>query len=148
MNAHDTVIDAILAALRQAPVLAGGNVAEEVDFELLPQEMAAGINVEFVRSLPNEVQLSGAPIDWVTQVRISCLARSDGRTAAGRASRVLHAQVYQRLMAEPTLGGLVAHIEPPRLASETALIGTRMGVLHADYTLQHRSDGTTLEPQT
>ncbi|MBA4341152.1 MAG: hypothetical protein C0423_03245 [Methylibium sp.] len=148
MNAHDAVIDAILAAIKQSPALAGGNVAEEVDFDLLPQDTSAGISVELVRSLPSEVVLSGAVVDWATQVRISCAARSDGRTAAGRASRALHAQVYQRLMADPSLGGVVDNIGQPRLTSEAALIGSRLGVLHADYTFQHRSDGATLEQPT
>ena len=147
MNAHDAVIDAVLQALRAGQPLAGGRIDEEGSFDPMTSPENEAISVEFIRSMPKEVLLSGHPVDWITQVRISCLARSDGRTAAGRASRVLHAQVYQRLMADPTLGGAVDLIEPPRLSSETALIGSRMGVLHADYTLQHRSDGATLEPQ-
>lgn len=147
MNAHDSIINAILAALRQSPALAAGRIEEEGSIDALPESAAEAITVDFVASRPSEILLSGAPVDWSTRVRISCMARHDGMTAAGRSSRALHAQVYQRLMADPTLGGVCYHIVPPQLTSEGALIGSRLGLLHADYVIQHRSNGTTLDAQ-
>lgn len=147
MNAHDSIINAILAALRQSPALAAGRIEEEGSIDALPESAAEAITVDFVRSAAREVVASGWPVDWNTQIRISCMARNDGMTAAGRSSRALHAQVYQRLMADPTLGGVCDHIGQPQLTAEGALIGSRLGLLHADYVIQHRSNGTTLDAQ-
>lgn len=147
MNAHDSIINALLAALKASPALAAGRVEEEANVDIMGEGINEAISVEFVASRPSEILLSGAPVDWSTRVRISCAARHDGMTAAGRSSRALHAQVYQRLMADPTLGGVCDHIGPPQLTAEGALIGSRLGLLHADYLIQHRSNGTTLDAQ-
>ncbi len=146
MNAHDAIVAAIVAALLAGPALAGGRVSEEADFDQLPQGVDQAVSVAMLNSEPRAILLgASAPIDWRTTVRVLCFARVDTAGAAGRASRALHAAVYARLMADQSLGGLVSQIEPPTLASNTELIGTRMGVLSADYVIHHRSSSTSLE---
>ena len=146
MNAHDAIVSAIVSALLASPPLAGGRVAEEAAFDALPEGVAQAISVAMVRSLAQAVLVGGgAPIDWRTTVRIQCLARADAAGAGGRASRALHAQVYARLMADPTLGGLAGFIEPPALASDTELLGSRLGALTADYVVSHRTSATALD---
>lgn len=142
MNGHDALIAAVVAVLSAAPTLAV--VRDESNFDPLPDSVPRAIQVTFMGSDPEMVALSGAPIDWATKVRISCYARRDASTGGERASRALHAQVYQRLMQEPTLGGVVSFIEPPRLRADIDLLDTRIGVLHAEYLVRHRTDFASL----
>jgi len=143
MNAHDEVVDALLAALLAAPALAGGRVQEEASFDLIPESVSAAVSLTFMGSQAELVVLDGAPLSWRTGVRISCFARHDAAGQGGRASRALHAQVYARLMASPAVRAL-GQIDPPRLNSDTELAGSRMGLLHADYIVTHRTAADAL----
>ena len=146
MNAHDAIVAAVVAALLAAPALAGGRVSEEADFDQLPESVDQAVSVAMLSSEPRAILLGAtAPIDWRTTVRVLCFARRDTAGASGRASRALHASVYARLMADQTLGGLASQIDPPVMSADAALIGTRMGVLSADYVIHHRSSSTSLE---
>lgn len=145
MNAHDAILSAIVTALKATPALASGHVAEEASFDAQPETVTEAISVAMLGSRPQRMVLSGAPLDWATTVRVSCFARNDVAGAGGRASRALHAQVYQRLMSSPSLGGLARDIEPPALDTDTELLGTRMGVLHADYLVLHSSTSLSLD---
>ena len=146
MNTHDAIVGAVVAALLAAPALAGGRVTEEADFDQLPEAVDQAVSVAMLSSEPRMILVGAtAPIDWRTTVRVLCFARVDTAGASGRASRALHAAVYARLMANQTLGGLVMSIDPPTLSSDTALIGTRMGLLSADYVIHHRSSSTSLD---
>ena len=146
MNVHDAIVGAIVAALLASPALAAGRVSEEADFDQLPEGVDQAVSVAMLGSDPATALLGAtAPIDWRTTVRVLCFARADTAGAGGRASRALHAAVYARLMADQTLGGLAMWVEPPTLSTDTALIGTRMGVLSADYVIRHRSSNTSLE---
>ncbi|MCV2365535.1 hypothetical protein LNV23_18965 [Paucibacter sp. DJ1R-11] len=146
ITAHDDIIAAILAALRAEPGLAAARIEEEASWDLLPESALSAVSVAFMGSTPEQVLLSGQPIDWVTGVRISCLHRQDSAGTAGRASRGLHGLVYARLMSDITLGGRAQEVSLQRMTSDTEFMGSRIGVLHADYRIQHRSDGATLNP--
>jgi len=146
MNAHDAIVGAIVAALLAGPALASGRVSEEANFDELPESVNLAVSVAMLGSDPRMVLLGAtAPIEWRTTVRVLCFARSDTAGASGRASRELHAAVYARLMADQTLGGLAMAIDVPTLSADTSLIGTRMGVLSADYVIHHRTASTSLD---
>jgi hypothetical protein len=145
MNAHDAIVAAIVSALTVAPALAGGRVADETNFDTVPDTVAEAIEVQFLGSDADAVLLSGNPVFWQTTVRISCFARRDAAGSAGRASRALHAQVYARLMADPTLAGKAGGIDPPRLRADLDRLDTRVGVLHADYVVHHNTAFESLD---
>jgi hypothetical protein len=145
VNAHDAVIDAVLTTLRLPTPVAAGGVEEDIDVCAMPAEHSESVSVALVGSMPTVVAIQGAPVDWVTTLSIECAARADGRGAAGRASRMLHAAVYARLMAAPTLGGVVNHIGEPQITQDRAQLATRIGLTVGLYTVHHRTAAGTLE---
>jgi hypothetical protein len=144
VNAHDQVIDAILAALQAEPAIAAGNVFEE-ELRRKPETMDEYVVVRFAGSSPRRVAIRGAPVDWTSLVTIESHARRDQRTPAGRASRRLAAQVYARLMTDPTLSGVVLAIEEPRLDTDSEQLDTELGCVIAQYPVLHRTQARTLE---
>lgn len=145
MNAHDLIIDRILSALRQAPALAGGHINEEHS-RMQGEDVDQYIVVRWSGSDPATSTIKAAPIDWTTGVTIECAVRRDDRDAStGRASRALHAQVYARLMADPSLGGAAFDVLDPRLTSDPAELDTNYGCVIAQYQVLHRTSSRTLE---
>lgn len=145
MNAHDAIVAAVTARLRQAPAIAA-DILEEAEVDPVPESMDAAVVVAFVGSSPLRVVMRGNPVDWSTRVRIECYARADGRSlAAGRASRALHAQVYARLMADHTLGGAAIDISEPTLQADPDRSSTEVGCLVAEYDITHRTAARTLD---
>ncbi len=136
-TAHDALVDAMLAALRATPVIVDGQVVEEADLDAMPEGTAADISLELIGSQPGAVQYG--QVAWDTTIRVSCRARRNATSAAGRAARAVHAAAYARLMADRTLGGLAETLRPPRLTTETATLATRVGVVHADYLIAHKT---------
>lgn len=147
-TAHDQIIDALIAILLASPPLAGGEVAEDVDYDLVPEGVDQAISISFMASTPSQAGILGAPVDWETAVRVRCHARRDGATSGSRASRVLHGAVFARLMANRDLGlpeSAGVDVQPPRLTSDSELMGTRMGCLDAVYIVTHRTRGASLD---
>jgi hypothetical protein len=145
MNAHDTILAAVLAALRAAPAVTTGSIEEDVDALALPEGKAESVSVSLVGSTPVSASINNAPVEWTTQIMIECAARADGRTVAGRASRALHAAVYARLMSDTTLAGKAHHVLDPQISQDRALADTRIGITSGLYTVLHRTAGLTLE---
>lgn len=144
MNAHDKVIDQVLAALLAVPPLAGGNVSEE-EQRMHAEDVAEFIVVRFNDSVPGRGTIRGAPVDWLTTFSVECHARSDERGSAGRASRRLHKEAFGRLMGDPTLGGVVMDLQEPHLTSDQTQRDSDMGCLIAQYVALHRTQYRTLE---
>lgn len=144
-NAHDRIVDAVVLALTADPALAQGHVAEDVDYDSLPEGVEQSIVVVFVGSTPEGGAIKGAPVDWLTSVQLRCQARRDSALTGARASRVLHAQAYARLMADPSLGGLAFDIDPPQIQSDMQRVDTRVGCIDALYVIRHRTQEHTLE---
>lgn len=144
-NAHDKIIDAVLAALLAAPSLASGNVLEEATFDTLPEGMDTAIVVTLVDSQPVRGAMLGHPVYWRSTVQLDCLARADRNTAGARASRALHAQAYARLMVDRTLGGQADNLDEPALTADAELMGDRLACLIARYPIDHHTQALSLE---
>ena len=145
MNAHDAVIDAVLKALRLGPAVTNGLIDEDIDADEVPEEAQEVVSVAMAASTPARGAILGHPIDWRTEVAVTCFARSDGRTPAGRASRALHAKVFARLTQDPTLGGVAFYVEEPDITAERDPKDTRLGSCTGIYPVSHRTAARTLE---
>lgn len=109
-----TIVAAMVAVLN-----AGTPVAPQVDRVRLrpmakttdravvvrPQEAGAGA----VALYPNQ------PVSWTSVISVECYARSSAGTAPDVAVDSLLGDVYERLMADPTLGGAVLSLDPKSL---------------------------------
>lgn len=147
MNAHDAVIDAVLAALRRQPAVTTGPIDEDVDRTMLPEGVAESIGVRMGRSRPTRQALLGQPVQWRTDIIIDCVARRDERTPAGRASRRLHQRAYQRLLTDPRLRGVIFDLQEPDLSPDLEQHETRIACLSAVYPVLHETAAGTLEPR-
>jgi hypothetical protein len=146
MNAHDAIVDAILARLALAPAVTVGRIEEDIDTEALAETDDEAVSVSLVTSDPQAGEIYGHPVDWVSTVVIECYARRDSRgLSAGRASRALHAAVYARLMADPSLAGTASDVREPQISIEAAQRGTRLGCCTGTYPVWHRTAARTLE---
>lgn len=147
MNAQDDIIEAVLTALRAAPALCDGEISEDLDLEMIPDTVQRAIGLRMQDSEPSDATIQGGPTDWTTHLAIVCFARRDGRTTAGRASRVLHAEVYKRLAADRTLGGRAFHLRLGQMSNTADVAETRTGTLTAQYRIEHRTWGATLDAE-
>lgn len=139
-SAQDAIVDAVLRRLRE-PTPVAAVIAEEAEFDPLPESVQSAVSVSFVGSTPSRSVLGS--VDWTTRVRVECYARADHRAFAhGRASRDLHSRVYLRLMADPPLHDTVSDIGEPVLQSDQDRAVTEAGCLIAEYDIQHRTART------
>jgi len=148
MNAHDAIVDGFLQALRYPAPVTDGRIEEELDLDTIGEAEAEAVSVALERSAPVGEQINGQPVDWRSTVTVECFARADSRNdvpTGGRASRRLHARVYERLSADRTLGGRAWLLSEPELAIESRPFASRAGVCTALYEVGHRTESATLE---
>lgn len=147
--AQDAIVAAVLATLRAASSLAGVNVLEDIETDGLPEAFTQAVVVGLARSSLQEITLSGAPLDWVTLVRVDCIARDDKRSpSTGRPSMALVNTVHAALMADPSLGNLVQTLDLTALQPDVERYDTRLGCLAAVYQCRHRTAWNDLTPPT
>lgn len=145
MNAHDSILNAILAAIGAAPALAGGALFKN-RLRKLPEGNDQAVVVHFGSSSPSRGAIRGAPVDWTTRVIVECYAREDNLDVAGESnSLALHRDVYDRLMADPSLGGLAMDLIDPELDTDADPADTDLACVIAQYTVLHRTDSHTLQ---
>jgi hypothetical protein len=101
---HQALVAYVAALFTAATALAGGNVYEGRDFPL-PAGTASQIHVFAEDSTPEANVLTGAPVDWTTQVNVVIKARRAPGATAEHVCDSIWVDVYARAMADPTLGG-------------------------------------------
>ena len=87
------------------------------------------INVYLGGSLPTRGSIVGAPIDWITAVRLEAIARGDASTTGDQAALALHQKAWERLFGTPSLDGLVMDMEPGAIVSDEDEADTQIGVV-------------------
>jgi len=138
ITAFDSLVAAIIAKLQQAPALAAGVVDDETNFDELPPTIAAALRVTVLDSLP--LNRAYGKVQWRSTIRVACMARSDTHNATtGRASSLLAAEVFSRLMADNTLGGKALRVEDPRIAPDVNFYLQRIGVQNLDFPIVHET---------
>jgi hypothetical protein len=120
---HRAIRAAVAALLRAggtsispAPTLSAPALKKGLVFENRVYRLAEGvisqIHVNYTGSDPDRVAIKGAPIDWTTSIELLIRARREGDTSAEDVADEAWADVYARLMADQTLGGLAAYLDP------------------------------------
>lgn len=104
---------AIVAALQAAPA-----VAPQVARVRLRPLGAATTTAVVVRPQSAEVvaRTMAGPKSWTCRIAVECYAKTTTATAPDAAVDALLASAYARLMADATLAGSVARIEPEAIA--------------------------------
>jgi hypothetical protein len=138
-----TAVGAIVSALN-----AGTPVATQVArVRLRPMAQATG-TAAIVRPLSTEVVETalypGQPVSWTTVISVECYARSSAATTPDIAVDSLVSDVYARLMADTTLGGVVLALQPQSIAWDFDADGENTTCATLLFNARHRSPGATL----
>jgi hypothetical protein len=111
----------------------------------VPQSIRRAINVQFDIGLPQPGAINGAPVDWTSKFSIECFARADAEQNNDEAVDPLLMEVYRRIAADTTLGGLVDNVGEPMIEAEYTADGERTGWVRMTYPIEHRTQQSTLE---
>lgn len=114
MTIVNTAVTAILQQLQAAPA-----IAPQVARVRLRPVSASTTTAVVVRPVASEVtegeMLTGYPFAWNTAIAVECYARASAQAAPDQAVDVLLSKVYERLLADPTLGGQVLVLQPQQV---------------------------------
>jgi hypothetical protein len=97
------------------------------------------VTVQWEQAMPSGATISGAPIDWTTRITVECFARSV-RDSGDMAVDPLLERVYERLAADPTLGGIVGDLVIAGVEAENSTEGKKTGWVRLTYIAEHRTD--------
>ena len=139
-------MQAVVARLSAAQALVDGGV-HRARRRPLPDSVSGMINVYLGGSLPTRGSIVGAPIDWITAVRLEAIARGDASTTGDQAALALHQKAWERLFGTPSLDGLVMDMEPGAIVSDEDEADTQIGVVTGTVQVMHRTAAYSLEPQ-
>lgn len=101
------------------------------------------ISVQWDGAVPTPGEIKGAPIGWESRVTVECYARTTTESPDVAVDPLLF-QVYGRIAADTTLGGLVDYVGEPLLEAEFSAEGERTGWVRMTYLIQHETENSTL----
>lgn len=138
-----STMTAMVAKLQEAPA-----VAPVVGRVRLRPLSATTTTAVVVRPHQAEVQgdelATGYPISWRASYVVECYARSLSSTSPDAAVDSLVAAVYERLLTDPTLGGVVIQMQPQSIAYDFDVDGEQTTCAVLSFSALHRTVGATL----
>lgn len=84
------------------------------------------------------------PISWTSEIAVECYARCGADTSPDLAVDALVEAVYARLLADPTLGGVVLALRPQGIAFDFDADGDQTACATLVFNARHRTQGATL----
>lgn len=136
-------VTAIVSALT-----AGTPVASQVSRVRLRPIAADQAQAVVVRPLRAEVAEAGLspamPISWASEIAVECYARAGASTTPDVAVDALVEAVYGRLLADPTLGGVVLLLRPQGIVWDFDTDAEQTACATLLFTARHRTQGATL----
>jgi len=140
-TAFSKVVSAVMAALSAQPAVCraiyrarGVAVADQDD---------EAVSVQWDQGMPRQGVIAGAPIDWQTRISVDCYARS-ARESGDVAVDPLLEKVYERLAADPSLGGMVDDLVIAGIEAENTVDGKKTGWVRLTYVAEHRTENSLL----
>ena len=143
-----TMVTATVAAIVAKLSAATAVAPQIVQVRLRPLAKAATTAV-VVRPLqfdPNDQEILslGQPVSWTSAISVECYARSSVSTSPDVAVDSLVESVYARLMADPTLGGVVIGLRLQGITWDFDADGEQTTCASLVFAARHRSPGATL----
>lgn len=125
---HMALCTHVASLLTAAPALAGGRVSVQRR-RPMAQAISSQIYI-FLEEAPSEARAMGSSAEWTTRLRVECLARDTATQSAELASDAMAADVYARVMADPTLAGqaidTACHVAWTNDDNETTVAATQV----------------------
>lgn len=140
-TAFSKVVSAVMAALLAQPRICKG-VYRARTLVIAEQDDEA-VTVQWEQAMPAAATIAGAPIDWTTRLTVECFARSV-KDSGDMAVDPLLERVYERLAADPTLGGMVDDLVIAGIEAENTTEGKKTGWVRLTYIAVHRTDNLLL----
>lgn len=141
---HQTIVTAAVALLTAGTPLCGGRVYEGREYHLASTD-ASQIRVFLDESIPSAREITGAPVDWTTTVvNVIKSRRTSGATSAEQAADAIWVDVWARVMADQSLGGLVAMLDPQAVIRDRDEADTDLAVFTWRYIVQHRTSSNVI----
>lgn len=143
-SAFDSLITGVVTLLNTATAVCP-YVGTEADAEPLPAGRSAAIIVTLGNADPQQMAgIAGNPVDWVTEVHVSCYASATASSARAAANTLANA-AYTRLATDPSLGlGVGVFAGEPRIQWSTEQAATRLACANLVYSVSHRTSGGNL----
>jgi hypothetical protein len=146
--AQSAIVAAWVAVLSGASSLAGVPVARSRQ-RALSESATHAIVVRCPNSDPVSQPQLGAATRWLSQLRVECYRRTTDGSAPDDACSELLQRVHAVLLAaEPTFGGLVQAIDPPRLMWDEDEADASIGCAIAQYPVHHSTQPKRLTAAT
>lgn len=137
---HLDLYNAMVAALRKTPALAGGRITDMNTINrAMSNEVPSRLRVFLDRTLPTPFIGGGAPVDWNTRIRVECQARGLPGQPAMLTATQLGAQVQARLLADADVQALVSQIDPGPMAWAEDELDTTVIACQVGLDVQHRT---------
>ena len=140
-TAFAKVVTAVMAMLQAAPAVC--DTIYRARPNVVPDQTSRAVNVQWENALPNNGAIGGAPVDWATRLSVECFARGMSESGDLEVDPLLES-VYERLAADSTLGGVVAHLECVGLEAENTSEGKKTGWVRLTYIAHHRTNNLSL----
>jgi hypothetical protein len=140
---HQAIATAVAALLKADPALAGGRVYEGRDYTLgatVPNQ----VQVFLGDSTPQGVVITGAPVDWTTEVSVVIKARRSATDTAESVADALMFDVWARVMNNQNPSGLVYSLDPGPIERDRDEADTDVAAFTWRFEVQHRTANNSL----
>ena len=141
-----TIVSAAVAAI-VAALTAGTPVASQVARVRLRPLAAAQAQAVVVRPLQTDASVSSLspdlPVSWTSAISVECYARTSAATTPDLAVDSLVEAVYARLLADPTLGGVVISLQPQSMSWDFDADGEQTACATLVFQALQRTAGAT-----
>lgn len=142
-TAFSKVVSAVVATLSANPAVCKNIYRARAT--AIPDKDDEAVSVQWEQGLPRAGTIGGAPIDWQTRVSVDCYASSFGVSVTGDvAVDPLLEKVYERLAADPTLGGMTDDFVIVGVEAENTADGKKTGWVRLTYVAEHRTQNLLL----
>lgn len=141
-----TIVSAAVAAI-VAALSAGTPVASQIARVRLRPLAAGQAQAVVVRPLQSEAAVSSLspdlPVSWTSAISVECYARTSAATTPDVAVDSLVEAVYARLLADPTLGGVVISLQPQSMSWDFDADGEQTACATLVFQALQRTAGAT-----
>lgn len=141
-TAFARIATALQAALQADPAIAPAVYIARV--RTLPEQGGAALVVRPGRAERESSAGLGAPALWVSAYALECYARGSASSPADAAVDALLGAAVERLMADPSLGGLVGYIDPQSIDWDYDVDGAQTACATVTFIVRHASAAATL----
>lgn len=93
---------------------------------------------------PEQTYPLGQPVSWTSAISVECYARSSAATTPDVAVDSLVESVHARLMADPTLGGVLIGLRVQSITWDFDVDGEQTTCAAIVFVARHRANGATL----